>query len=341
MRAREQFTDMFWLMKKSHPQLHKIMDELHARAKEGDAEAQFSLAEKYHTFADSEFVDQSKALEFFSKSAMQGHKEALKQLRMYAEKMKEFAAQYYLGIIYKHGNGVLIDKFEAAKWFISAAELDQHGHTNAWFEAGIVYHLGNGVSKNPKEATKWFYKAAGRGNEEAFEYLKKYAEQGLVEAQYNVASLYKDDYFRRSKITHRVRLQDVMDGVNRTVEDDKEVVKWSIKAAEQGHIQAQLDLIDMYRDGIYVSKNSKEEAKWLFKAASKGNERALSLLHIAADKAVHEAQYNLGIMYANGEAVLKDLRKAKDLLGKAHGSNDSKMKEKSKQAYDEYELWKY
>ena len=47
MRAREQFTDMFWLMKKSHPQLHKIMDELHARAKEGDAEAQYNLGVMY------------------------------------------------------------------------------------------------------------------------------------------------------------------------------------------------------------------------------------------------------------------------------------------------------
>ena len=110
MRAREQFTDMFWLMKKSHPQLHKIMDELHVRAKEGDAEAQFSLAEKYQLFAhDSKFVDQGRALELYNQSAMQGHKEALKQLRMYAEKMNQFAAQYYLGVIYKDGNGVLID----------------------------------------------------------------------------------------------------------------------------------------------------------------------------------------------------------------------------------------
>ena len=46
-------------------------------------------------------------------------------------------------------------------------------------------------------------------------------------------------------------------------------------------------------------------------------------------------------MYAKGEGVLKDMRRAKELLGQVYEKGDSEMKTASKKVSDEYELWKY
>ena len=75
----------------------------------------------------------------------------------------------------------------------------------------------------------------------------------------------------------------------------EEGLKWYLKAAEQGHAEAQYDLGYCYYYGNGVKQSYKEAAKWLRKAAEQGHA---------------EAQYNLGYCYYNGYGVERSYEEA-------------------------------
>ena len=70
-------------------------------------------------------------------------------------------AQYNLGVIYYHGQGVRQDYDEAVKWFRKAAD---QGHASAQFNLGVMYEKGQGIPQDHGEAAKWFRKAADQGD---------------------------------------------------------------------------------------------------------------------------------------------------------------------------------
>ena len=109
-----------------------------------------------------------------------------------------------------------------------------------------------------------------------------------------------------------------------TKQDLKEAVKWYRKAAEQGDVDAQLALGDMYSDGRGVEKDFKGAAKWYRKAAEQGDvgsqselggmyskgegveqdfKEAAKWYRKAAEQGYASAQWLLGIMYSKGEGV--------------------------------------
>jgi TPR repeat protein len=71
------------------------------------------------------------------------------------------AAQYNLGLMYNHGEGVTKDQDEAIRWFRRAAE---QGDADAQYALGVIYREGKGVPKNDAEAARWYRLAAERGN---------------------------------------------------------------------------------------------------------------------------------------------------------------------------------
>jgi len=79
--------------------------ELHAKAKAGDADAQFNLAEAYR---DGESVrkDMQEALKWYHRSATQGNTEA----------------QFALGFAYRGGDGVQMNKVLSYMWFDIASK---------------------------------------------------------------------------------------------------------------------------------------------------------------------------------------------------------------------------
>jgi TPR repeat protein len=101
--------------------------------------------------------------------------------------------------------------------------------------------------------------------------LRKKAEAGDAEAQYNLAGMYAKGW-----------------GVP---QDDKEAVKWLRLAADQGGSDAQFGLGMSYAYGNGVPRDDKEAVKWLRKAADQGY--AL-------------AQSSLGVMYCYGKGVPQD-----------------------------------
>ena len=100
---------------------------------------------------------------------------------------------------------------------------------------------------------------------------KPLAEQGNVEAQYNLGFL----YYNGQGLT----------------QNNAEALKWYRLAAEQAHGDAQLNLGAMYRNGQGVPEDFVKAAKWYRLAAEQGNAIA---------------QDNLGILYYFGDGVIQD-----------------------------------
>ncbi len=119
------------------------------------------------------------------------------------------------------------------------------------------------------------------------EALKQKAEQGDVQAQYNMGMLYEQGK-----------------GVPKSY---TEAAKWLKKAADNGFVQAQLRLAYYYEVGAFTDMNYVEAARYYNLAAQQGNAQAMN---------------TLGRYYMDGLGVKKDLNKAKDLFeGALKGGN--------------------
>ncbi len=111
-----------------------------------------------------------------------------------------------------------------------------------------------------------------REEPEEIKSLRLKAEQGDSRAQYELGRIYRD-------------------GKNGVKEDIKEAIKWSTRAAMQGHLKAQNNL-----GCLLLKEKPNEGIEWL---------------RIAAEKNYSKAQYNLGCIYRDGKGgVKKDTQEA-------------------------------
>ncbi len=69
-------------------------------------------------------------------------------------------AQFNLGVMYFHGQGVPQNYQEAMKWYRKAAE---QGQTDAQNNLGRMYYNGQGVPQSYQEAMKWYHRSAKQG----------------------------------------------------------------------------------------------------------------------------------------------------------------------------------
>lgn len=141
------------------------------------------------------------------------------------------------------------------------------------------------------------------------------AEQGDVQAQYELASMYENG--------------------NRVKKNIDLALKWYRKAAENGHAGAQIDLGWFYQNGQYVEKDVEQAIAFYMKAANQRNSQAqlnLAVLYdegidvpednelavkwykLAAEQGHSSAQLNLGVSYWKGEGVEQNYEKAWNLL---------------------------
>ena len=108
------------------------LNELEARAQQGDAEAQYELGREYEKLKNYQ-----QASYWIAKAAAQGLMEA----------------QCVLGFYYYRGFGVEQNLDEAEKWYLKAAEQNDE---YAQFSLGLI----NNRRKNPEKAFEWFSLAA-------------------------------------------------------------------------------------------------------------------------------------------------------------------------------------
>ncbi|CAM4420765.1 MAG: hypothetical protein LEGION0398_MBIBDBAK_01277 [Legionellaceae bacterium] len=285
------------------------------------------------------------------------HFKLIKALNLYNEKkysearslMRKLAkkgssvAQYYMGVIFLSGDGVLPSDKRAFEWFKKSAEKENpHGQDLL----GFMYAKGRGVKKDDERAVFWYQKAAdqggaqsqfslgvmyanGRGVEkdenQAVSWLKKAAYQGHSGAQYRLGNI----YYR---------------GIG-VVKNEKTAFEWFEKSANAGEIDAEYSLGYMYETGKGIDKNSQKAISWYQKAADKGHSKAQNnlgymyqlgigipkdyvkaadLYQKAAEKDHSSAQYNLAQLYLNGYGVSKNLNKAIDLFKKSSDKGNAK-----------------
>ncbi|MCI0666451.1 MAG: sel1 repeat family protein [Methylococcaceae bacterium] len=73
-------------------------------------------------------------------------------------------AQYFLGQMYRKGEGVEKNPQEAVNWYRKAAQQDNR---LAQYNMGWMYDIGDGLEQNLDEAIAWYTKAARAGDKYA------------------------------------------------------------------------------------------------------------------------------------------------------------------------------
>jgi len=156
-------------------------------------------------------------------------------------------------------------------------------HMLAMYYLGAMYRMGLGVKEDQKEAFNLFLKAAKLGH---------------IESQFLVGCAYTGCSFLINRETELIKLdwsaimsnwlqdnsiwQDSMPffellGVG-TEPNDDEAVKWMSRAAEQGYVNAQNALGDMYNWGVGVDEDKEKAKQWYEKAANNQNTKAMRKL---------------------------------------------------------------
>ena len=170
---------------------------------------------------------------------------ALKKLRPLAEKGNS-KAQFQLGWMYGHAEGVIQNNEEAVEWYRKAAQQD---HAIAQFNLGARYATGKGVVQNYEETIKWYEKAIEQGPA---------GDQAILGVRYVNGAGIAQDYGKALKCFR--------------------------KAVEQGNTIAQLYLGSMYEYGTGVDQNYVTAYMWYHRAGTLGIEGALEERDRIAEK---------------------------------------------------------
>jgi eukaryotic-like serine/threonine-protein kinase len=244
---------------------HASLADIISAADRGDPAAQNALGLKYAAGADGLPRDDTKAVEWYRKAALQGYP----------------GAETNLGDMYLFGRGGL-DKnpLEALSWYLKAA---QQQWPDAQYRLAYMYEAGLGTAKDPQRAVELYRSAANAGypdaentlgvlyatggdgltkdDKQAIEWYRKAADQGFAKAEKNLGDMY---YYGR--------------GVDR---DYQQALDWYKKAADQQFAEAQYRLGYMYEKGLGTQQSTQDAVALYKQAASHGNvdaQRALDRL---------------------------------------------------------------
>jgi TPR repeat protein len=182
---------ILWPVYRQKAAERKLVEAAKVRAGQGEANAQYSLGNRYRK-GEGVPQDDAESVRWFRKAADQG----------------DAQAQYALGYMYREGKGVSRDDAEAVRWSLRAAE---QGDAPAQYALGFMYYKGRGVQQDYAEAARWYRKAADQGypmaqselgfmydrgqgvprdSAEAVRWYRKAAEQGDRPAQAALAIIY-------------------------------------------------------------------------------------------------------------------------------------------------------
>jgi TPR repeat protein len=236
--------------------------------------------------------DDKKAVEWFLKAAKLGNANA----------------QNMLGACYQEGRGVAQDAKKSFEWYEKAAKL---GNSNAQNTLGSCYQQGRGVAQDAKKSFEWYEKAAKQGNHagqnclgacyytghgvdedkiEAMRWFHQAADEGnQTQAQFNLYVAYKER------------------------KDLKKAYEYCQKAAEQGHVKAQLILGRQDEKSGYLL-----EAKAYYeKAATSGDKEANQ--HMTRLQALVDSRFLKAIEEGNSEEVKVLIQRGTDVHKSTQG----------------------
>lgn len=181
--------------------------------------------------------------------------------------------QYSLAVSYEQGIGVPLSYSEAAKWFLISAE---QGHAEAQYRIALMYDNGLDVEKSKSIAQK--------------ESALSFGEP--------IKSLTGD-------------ISNIFNDGNEREKSQIEAAKWYLKAAEQGHIEAQNAIGLIYMEGANgLSQDYSKAIGWLEKAANQGSETA---------------PYDLSAIYCSNKSNIKNMVQSLMWLTVAAGKEQDKL----------------
>ncbi len=155
--------------------------------------------------------------------------------------------QFMLGLSFSGGEGAPRDNAMARAWYRKAAE---QGLKEAQYNLGLSYYGwddGPGLRQNYEEAADWFRKAAEQGYERAQGRLDLLLGEGMVVAQDDVETHRAADH--GNKDAQRVLGSRYRDGQG-VPQDYAQATSWYRKAALQEDLSAQINLAQMYSQGL-------------------------------------------------------------------------------------------
>ncbi len=228
------------------------------KAEQGDSEAQFQMGKCYEYGTNDLHEDYATAVQWYQKSADQGHAEAQNKIgtyhfrqKNYKEAMKYYGnaaaagsanARYNMGMLYMNGEYGLYDVEKGLRCYQLAAES---GLVNAQFELGLCYYNNIGGANYRTQAILWFERAASQGYDEA---------QFMLGHCYFTGDCTEKNY--------------------------KKAFSYYKMAADQNYAPAQYGLSLCYEKGYGVEKNLSQAIYWCKKAAAQDYEKAVQKLKV-------------------------------------------------------------
>jgi uncharacterized protein len=255
----------------------------------------------------------------------------------------DIKAQFFMGFIHDMALGVPENNKEAIKWYQLAAE---QGDSRAQLFAGFLYDFGVGVPGNDKKAIEWYQLAAEQGENQAkniiYNFVKKNsaearkilladAAKGSIDAQVYLENMNKVELqisqdYQKGLIQVQVAEEQEYVEIGKVLlnlvnQNNSEDIKKTILDEYRRMTEAQETLGRLYAEGQRTIKNQNKTLKWYnakeyserinkYNLAKKNAVQELQDLMDDSTKGIIEAQFILATMYANGQGVLQDNKKA-------------------------------
>lgn len=205
------------------------------------------------------------SLYYYGQGVDQNYERALELYQYAAEHSKNGYAMYALGGMYQNGLGTAVDRKMAREWYEGAyrdfsAKAEKISDDQLEYRLGYMDMTGTGTEVDYAKAEQRFLKADFLGN---------------TDGTFGLGKLYANVLFEKY-----------------SPELSK---KYYRKAAEKGHVYAQIALAKLLLRETKNPEQTEEAIGWLEKAAETGNASAL---------------YALGNLYYSGKSVQQDLDKA-------------------------------
>ncbi len=269
------------------------------QAKQGSSDAQNRLAWLYEKGKGTE-LNLNTAVKWYTKAANQNYPNA----------------QNNLAWMYEHGKGVQQDDEIAFEWYKKAAEQDYARSQN---KVGLMYEAGQGVKQDLTKAKKWYQKAVDNG------YAK--AEKQLVLLNYKIQT-----NKTTSTAAIETSIQKTISCYKSSDSDSENLSRCSLQA-KNGDIDAQINLAEIYEEGIGVKKDLEEAAKWYQKAADNGNIEAHDALEYLKKDLDKERQEKQRLAKIAEQKKLAEEKETKRLAKIAEQKKLAEEKETKRQEY--------
>ena len=315
----------------------------HAAEKE-DSDAQLMLGIIYEDGLSTKYPQNpAKAVELYRKAAEQGNSNA----------------QFDLGTCYQQGIGVERDYEKVIEWYSRAS---QNGHVDAMYNLAVIYQTG--VKEEDEDFMELddddddFTYMIKKDLKRSLRYYKRAAELNHPDALFNLGILTLENDIDENtdgiendpeKLNRKMDPNiEKVEFEKRKIQRAQEALTYFQRAADAGCPEALFYLGTLYESGSPVPKGQGSEIEE--EEEDKGEDDVTAVIHVEKDlkKAIEyytkaaeldhmSAQYNLAVIYTNGDeesGVQPDREKATELFKSAAEKGDADAEYNLKQLLD-------